>query len=78
MGIPQKFTVIDYKPLKWHDGQVSSIGPNSIIETDPSNIVALGGIAYVAMGSQINVLLNSSGPTSGIGTTLEDTPVAGS
>jgi len=76
MGIPQKYTVIDHKPVRWHDGQISTIGPNTIIETEPANIVTLGGVNYVAQGSQINVLLNSSSSTMGIGTTLEDTPVS--
>ena len=78
MSVPQKYTVIDHKPLRWHDGQISMVGPNSIVETDPTNIVALGGVSYVAMGSQVNVLLNSASPIMGIGTTLEDTPVASS
>ena len=35
----------------------------------------LGGVNYVAAGSQVNVLLNGGGNMIGIGETVEDLPV---
>jgi hypothetical protein len=70
-----KFTTLSSKPLRWHDGALALVGPNSILETDSSNIVNLGGVAYIAGGSQVNVLLNTAGPTIGIGESMEDLPV---
>lgn len=71
----QKFTTQSSKPLIWHDGQEMPIGANSILETDSTNIVMLGGVSYVAGASQVNVLINTAGPTIGIAKTIEDLPV---
>ncbi len=71
----QKYKAQATKPLRWHDGEVGPVGPNSILETDSTNIVMLGGVTYIAMGSQVNVLLNTAGPTIGIGEANEDVPV---
>lgn len=71
----QKYSSLAAKPLRWHDGSTSTVGANSILETDNSNIVVLGGVQYIAGGSQVNVLLNGAGPTIGIGESLEDLPV---
>ncbi len=61
--------------MRWHDGSISDVGQNSILETDTNNIVVLGGVSYVAVGSQVNVLLNGAGSMIGIGETQEDLPV---
>ncbi len=71
----QKYTAQASKPLRWHDGSTSDVGQNSICETDNSNIVQVGGVTYIAAGSQVNVLLNAVGPMIGIGETTEDLPV---
>ena len=71
----QKYTSQAAKPLRWHDGTTSDVGQNSILETDTNNIVVLGGVNYVAAGSQVNVLLNGGGSMIGIGETVEDLPV---
>jgi hypothetical protein len=71
----QKYTAQATKPLRWHDGETGPVGPNSILETDTTNIVMLGGVSYIAIGSQVNVLINTAGPTIGIGETSEDLPV---
>ncbi len=71
----QKYTLQATKPLIWSDGSEENVGPNSILETDSTNIVLLGGVSYIASGSQVNVLLNTAGPTIGIGKTNEDLPV---
>ena len=71
----QKYTAQASKPLRWHDGSTSDVGPNSICETDTGNIVQLGGVTYIAAGSQVNILLNSAGSMIGIGETTEDLPV---
>ena len=63
------------KPLRWHDNSVGDVGQNSILETDTNNIVVLGGVLYVAGGSQVNVLINGAGSMIGIGETQEDLPV---
>jgi hypothetical protein len=76
MGAPQRYVVLELKLVRWHDGMIHNVGPNSLIETDPSNIVVLGGVLYVAKDSQVNVLLNTIGPQIGIGTTDDDLPVA--
>lgn len=71
----QKYTARSAQALRWHDGSTHDVGPNSILETDSTNIIALGGVSYIATGSQINVLLNSTGTHIGIGTPMEDLPV---
>jgi hypothetical protein len=71
----QKYTSMSAKPLRWHDGSVGDVGQNSILETDTNNIVVLGGVFYVAGGSQVNVLINGAGSMIGIGETQEDLPV---
>lgn len=75
MGAPQRYRVLEMKTVRWHDGTIFSIGPKSLIETDPSNIVMLGGVNYIARDSQINILLNTVGPHIGIATVLEDSPI---
>ncbi|MGA0833401.1 MAG: hypothetical protein ACO3QO_02635 [Candidatus Kapaibacteriota bacterium] len=54
---------------------MSDVGLNSILETDSNNIVVLGGVNYIAAGSQVNVLLNGGSPMIGIGEAVEDVPV---
>jgi hypothetical protein len=71
----QKYTAQSTKSLRWHDGETSPVGANSIVETDTTNIVVLGGVSYIAEGSQVNVLINTAGPVIGIGETEEDLPV---
>ena len=56
-------------------GSMSDVGLNSILETDSNNIVVLGGVNYIAAGSQVNVLLNGGSPMIGIGEAVEDVPV---
>ena len=75
MPMLQKYTSQAAKPLRWHDGSMSDVGPNSILETDSNNIVVLGGVNYIAAGSQVNVLLNGGSPMIGIGEAVEDVPV---
>lgn len=70
-----KFTADAEKTLLWHDGTSGQVGVKSIVETDSTNIVVLGGVSYVAEGSQVNVLLNSAGSKIGIAKTEEDLPV---
>ncbi len=70
-----KYTSQASKPLRWHDGSTSDVGPNSILETDSNNIVVLGGVNYIAAGSQVNVLLNGGSSMIGIGEAIEDVPV---
>lgn len=71
----QKYTTQSTKPLHWHDGTDGNVGTKSILETDSTNIVLLGGVSYIAGGSQVNVLLNTAGPAIGIAETIEDLPV---
>ena len=71
----RKYTAQTTMPLRWHDGSSHDVGPNAILETDSGNIVSVGGINYIAVGSQVNVLLNTAGSTIGIGETVEDLPV---
>ena len=71
----QKYTAQSAQSLRWHDGSTNDVGPNSILETDSTNIIVLGGVNYIAAGSKVNVLLNTAGSNIGIGEPNEDLPV---
>jgi hypothetical protein len=62
----QKYTTSSAANVRWHDSSVGPLGPGSIVETEHTNIVVVGGVDYIAAGSSVNVLVNTGGSHSGL------------